>query len=83
MHMAWLNIHIVKKLLVQDLHQLHEDWLLKESFPVPAPVLVLDANKVLVGYILFNCKFKVKVHLLVFFGLNGVLEKRPTWSTDF
>ncbi|XP_041446971.1 thymidine kinase 2, mitochondrial-like [Xenopus laevis] len=28
------------------IHNLHEDWLVKQmSFPVPAPVLVIDANK--------------------------------------
>ncbi len=31
---------------MQDLHELHEDWLLGDRFPRPAPVIVLDANKV-------------------------------------
>uniref|UniRef100_T1J4A4 NudC domain-containing protein 1 n=1 Tax=Strigamia maritima TaxID=126957 RepID=T1J4A4_STRMM len=26
------------------LHELHEEWLVKKYFPVPAPVLILDAN---------------------------------------
>ena len=31
---------------LQDLHNLHEDWLIKKSpFQPPAPVLVLDADK--------------------------------------
>lgn len=30
----------------QDLHGLHEDWLLNHSFPIPAPVVVIDADKV-------------------------------------
>ena len=25
---------------IEDLHELHEDWLMKEKYPVPAPVLV-------------------------------------------
>ena len=29
---------------IQSLHELHEDWLVKQKFPVPAPVLVLDTN---------------------------------------
>jgi len=29
---------------IEDLHELHEDWLIKEKYPVPAPVLVLDAS---------------------------------------
>lgn len=29
---------------IQSLHDLHEDWLIKRKFPVPAPVLVLDTN---------------------------------------
>lgn len=31
---------------IEELHELHEDWLLgNTSFPVPAPVLTLDADK--------------------------------------
>ena len=29
---------------LQQLHDLHENWLIHRAFPVPAPVLVLDAN---------------------------------------
>ncbi|XP_059174454.1 thymidine kinase 2, mitochondrial-like [Physella acuta] len=29
---------------VESLHKLYDDWLLKQKFPVPAPVLLLDAN---------------------------------------
>lgn len=28
-----------------ELHTLHEDWLLGRHFPLPAPVIVIDANK--------------------------------------
>ena len=27
-----------------DLHQRHEEWLVREQFPVPAPVTILDGN---------------------------------------
>jgi len=30
--------------LLNSLHQLHDDWLINEKYPCPAPVLVLDAN---------------------------------------
>ncbi|KAI0228490.1 Thymidine kinase 2, mitochondrial [Lamellibrachia satsuma] len=31
---------------LQSLHELHEDWLVHQTrFPLPAPVLVLDANE--------------------------------------
>jgi len=30
---------------LQALHTCHENWLLKCQFPLPAPILVLDANK--------------------------------------
>ncbi|RUS89439.1 hypothetical protein EGW08_002812 [Elysia chlorotica] len=30
--------------LIESLHKLHDDWLLEKKYPVPAPVLVLDAN---------------------------------------
>lgn len=31
---------------LEDLHKLHEEWLIeRKTFPVPAPVLVIDANK--------------------------------------
>ncbi|CAG5122294.1 unnamed protein product, partial [Candidula unifasciata] len=29
---------------LQALHSLHDDWLLHKKFPLPAPVIVLDAN---------------------------------------
>lgn len=29
---------------ISSLHSLHEDWLIKRKFPVPAPVLVLDTD---------------------------------------
>lgn len=29
---------------IKSLHKLHDDWLLKKNFPVPAPVLVLDTS---------------------------------------
>lgn len=31
--------------LLQNLHQLHERWLCKKEVPVPAPVIVLDAER--------------------------------------
>jgi hypothetical protein len=31
---------------LEELHSLHEDWLLGRRFPLPAPVLVIDADKV-------------------------------------
>jgi len=34
---------------LRDLHNLHEEWLIKEEFPVPGPVIVIDANKDLEG----------------------------------
>ncbi|GFS08871.1 thymidine kinase 2, mitochondrial [Elysia marginata] len=30
--------------LIESLHKLHDEWLLEKKYPVPAPVLVLDAN---------------------------------------
>jgi deoxynucleoside kinase len=30
---------------LQELHDCHDNWLLNHKFPVPAPVLVIDANK--------------------------------------
>ena len=30
---------------VNELHDLHEDWLTNAKFPLPAPVVVIDANK--------------------------------------
>jgi len=30
---------------IQELHNLHEEWLMEKKFPVPAPVLVLDATQ--------------------------------------
>ena len=31
---------------LEQLHSLHEDWLIQGKYPVPAPVLVIDADKV-------------------------------------
>jgi hypothetical protein len=31
---------------LEELHSLHEDWLLGRRFPLPAPVLVIEADKV-------------------------------------
>ena len=31
---------------IQQLHRLHEDWLISGKNPLPAPVLVIDADKV-------------------------------------
>jgi len=28
-----------------DLHNLHEDWLVDQKLPLPAPVIIIDANK--------------------------------------
>ncbi|XP_042884603.1 deoxynucleoside kinase-like [Penaeus japonicus] len=30
---------------LEDLHELHEDWLIEKKHPLPAPVLILDANE--------------------------------------
>lgn len=32
---------------LQNLHTLHEEWLIEKEFPLPAPLLVLDANDTL------------------------------------
>ena len=37
--------HLIDEGYIRDLHSLHEDWLMEKKFPVPAPVLVVDANK--------------------------------------
>ena len=37
--------HLIDEDYIRDLHTLHEDWLMEKKFPVPAPVLVVDANK--------------------------------------
>ena len=37
--------HLIDEEYIRDLHTLHEDWLMEKKFPVPAPVLVVDANK--------------------------------------
>lgn len=29
---------------LKDLHELHENWLIKGAFPLPAPVHIVDAN---------------------------------------
>ncbi|XP_046569646.1 thymidine kinase 2, mitochondrial-like isoform X2 [Haliotis rubra] len=36
----------VPKTLIDDIHDLHEDWLVKQTLgSIPAPVLILDANR--------------------------------------
>ena len=40
---------------LEQLHSLHEDWLIQGKYPVPAPVLVIDADKV--NLFLGNCIF--------------------------
>ena len=37
--------HLIDEDYIRDLHSLHEDWLMEKKFPVPAPVLVVDADK--------------------------------------
>jgi len=37
--------HLISEDYIRDLHTLHEDWLIHHKYPVPAPVLVVDANK--------------------------------------
>ena len=37
--------HLIDEDYIRTLHSLHEDWLMEKKFPVPAPVLVVDANK--------------------------------------
>ncbi|XP_023335099.1 deoxynucleoside kinase [Eurytemora carolleeae] len=37
--------HLIPLQYIKDLHGLHEDWLLNHSFPIPAPVVVIDADK--------------------------------------
>jgi len=34
---------------LSDIHSRHEEWLIEEKFPLPAPVFVVDANKDLDG----------------------------------
>ena len=44
--MMWLTYCVSFQKYLEDLHNLHEDWLIKKSpYQPPAPVLVLDANK--------------------------------------
>ena len=31
---------------LKDLHDLHEDWLMKKKYPLCAPVVVIDADQV-------------------------------------
>jgi len=37
--------HLIVEEYIRDLHHLHEDWLVHGSHGLPAPVLVVDANK--------------------------------------
>jgi len=37
--------HLISLHHLQVLHNLHEDWLVHRKFPVPAPVLTIDADK--------------------------------------
>ena len=37
---------------IQQLHSLHEEWLISGKYPLPAPVLVIDADKVRQNWII-------------------------------
>ena len=37
--------HLINEDYIKDLHQLHEEWLIHQAHPLPAPVMVVDANK--------------------------------------
>jgi len=37
--------HLIAKQYIDDLHQLHEDWLVHGKHALPAPVIVVDADK--------------------------------------
>jgi len=37
--------HLIAKKYIDDLHQLHEDWLIHGKHALPAPVIVVDADK--------------------------------------
>jgi len=37
--------HLIAKQYIDDLHQLHEDWLVNGKYALPAPVIVVDADK--------------------------------------
>jgi len=37
--------HLISEEYIRELHSLHEDWLIRQKYPVPAPVVVVDANQ--------------------------------------
>merc|ERR1712002_985528 len=37
--------HLIAKQYIDDLHKLHEDWLIHGKHALPAPVIVVDADK--------------------------------------
>ncbi|KAK2191224.1 hypothetical protein NP493_55g04000 [Ridgeia piscesae] len=44
--LTMLQRHLQPQDYLRSLHELHEDWLVQQTkFPLPAPVLVLDANE--------------------------------------
>ena len=38
--------HLIDEDYIRELHSLHEDWLIHKKHPLPAPVLVIDADMV-------------------------------------
>jgi deoxyadenosine/deoxycytidine kinase len=39
------------------LHKAHDEWLLYQKFPLPAPVLILDANQQFIDQVLLLKKY--------------------------